>query len=592
MEDAAHSIGFGVLAGGALLLGASLIAVLLFRRLGLGAVLGYLAAGVAVGPHGFGVAGDGKTIMAFAEIGIVLLLFLVGLELSPRRLWTMRKDIFLFGPLQVVICGLVMFALIRFTMPFSWEAALVLGLPLALSSTAQVLPLLQSRGRMKTDYGEKSFSILLFQDLSIVPLLTIVAALSRVPAKEGAASGWQLAAYAILATAGLVVAGRYLLTPLLRLIGKISERELFITAGLFAVCASAALMQMIGLSAALGSFVAGVMLAESPYRHELEADIDPFRSLLLGLFFLSVGMLLDLNVIAEQPVLILGLALALVALKTGVIFALGRVFGLANRASIVMALLLSQGGEFAFVLFTAAQQALLIEPEAASLFGAVVTISMATTPFLMILAGKLAQRPAAKEVTLDGPEKANQAQVIVVGHGRFGQSVAQIMQAAELSVTLIDIKPEQIDLSQEFGRKVFYGDGTKLHLLQRAGAHDASAILFCMDDRELTAEDLSAIRQSFPDTKILVRAFDRRQMLKLMPDASLVPVRELFESSVQLAELALRSINVDPQTAQNAVTEFRKRDSERLNLQFESGNWRAGAEESFGGEMSRAFPQE
>ena len=285
------------------MLGAALFAVLLFRRLGLGAVLGYLVAGIAIGPDGLGLVGGGATLMGLTEVGIVLLLFLVGLELSPKRLWQMRRDILLFGPLQVAICGLAMYGVILATMPFSWQAALVLALPLGLSSTAQVLPLLQSRGRMKTDYGEKTFSILLFQDLSIVPLLTIVAALSRAPQQEGAASGWTLAIYALLAIAGLVLAGRYLLSPLLRLVGKVSERELFIVTGLFAVCASAAVMQAIGLSAALGAFVAGVMLAESPYRHELEADIDPFRSILLGLFFLSVGMLLDLDVIAQQPLL-------------------------------------------------------------------------------------------------------------------------------------------------------------------------------------------------------------------------------------------------------------------------------------------------
>ncbi|MFN5822773.1 MAG: cation:proton antiporter, partial [Sphingomonadales bacterium] len=250
-----------LLTGAALLLGAALVAVLLFRKLGLGAVLGYLVAGIVIGPDGLGLSGDPETILGFAEVGIILLLFLVGLELSPSRLWLMRRDILLFGPLQVALCGLAMFAIISFVLPFSWQAALVLGLPLGLSSTAQVLPLLQSRGRLKTDYGEKSFAILLFQDISIVPLLTIVAALSRAPAAEGAPSGFLLAIYAVLAIAGLILAGRYILSPLLRLVGRVSERELFIVTGLFAVCASAALMQSIGVSAALGAFVAGVMLA-------------------------------------------------------------------------------------------------------------------------------------------------------------------------------------------------------------------------------------------------------------------------------------------------------------------------------------------
>ncbi len=458
----------------------------------------------------------------------------------------------------------------------------MLGLPLALSSTAQVLPLLQSRGRLKTDYGEKSFAILLFQDISIVPLLTIVAALSRAPAPAGAPSGFLLAVYAVLAIVGLILAGRYILSPLLRLVGRVSERELFIVTGLFAVCASAALMQSIGVSAALGAFVAGVMLAESPYRHELEADIDPFRSILLGLFFLAVGMMLDLDVIRQQPLLIIGLAVTLVLVKTAMMFGLGRLFGLNSSAALIMALLLSQGGEFGFVLFAASQSALLIEPEAASLFGAVVTLSMATTPFLMIFAGRLAARRRTGDVSLEDPAAAEQAHVIIVGHGRFGQTVGQIVQAAGLSITLVDIKPEQIDLSGEFGRKVFYGDGTRIDLLRRAGADEACAILFCMDDRDLDADSLMPVRETFPNAKLFVRAFDRRQMIELMPIDDLNIVREVFESSAYMAESALTALAVAPELREQALSEFRRRDLARLEAQFKTGNLRAGARHSFG----------
>jgi glutathione-regulated potassium-efflux system protein KefB len=583
MSDAAHSLTSSIFSGGVILLGAALVAVLLFRKLGLGAVLGYLVAGIIIGPDGLGLAGDAKTILSFSEIGIVLLLFLVGLELSPRRLWQLRRDIFVLGPLQVVLCGLAMFLVIGVAMPqFSTAAALVLGLPLALSSTAQVMPILQSRGRMKTDYGEKSFSILLFQDLSIVPLLTIVAALSRVPPKPGAATGWMLAVYAILAVAVLVLAGRYLLTPLLRLIGKISERELFIVAGLFAVCGSAALMEMIGLSAALGSFVAGVMLAESPYRHELEADIDPFRSILLGLFFLAVGMMLDTSVIIAQPWIVIGLAFALVSVKVLVIFGLGRLFGLRTLPSFIMALLLSQGGEFGFVLFTAAQQAMLIEAPASSLFGAVVTLSMATTPFLMILANYLAAKRVHSGAGLDDPELADNASVIVVGHGRFGQQVSQIMNAAQRSVTLIDIKPEQIDVSGEFGRKVFYGDGTRIDLLRRAGADKACAIFFCIDGQELTAESLIPVRQTFPHVKVFVRAFDRAHAVKLMDDADIHIVREVYDASIALAQAGLMALGDDRDSIDSIITEFRRRDALRLQMQHETGNMHAGMELTFG----------
>ncbi len=578
-----------LLTSAALLLGAALVAVLLFRKLGLGAVLGYLVAGIVIGPDGLGLSGDPETILGFAEVGIILLLFLVGLELSPSRLWLMRRDILLFGPLQVALCGLAMFAIISFVLPFSWQAALVLGLPLGLSSTAQVLPLLQSRGRLKTDYGEKSFAILLFQDISIVPLLTIVAALSRAPAAEGAPSGFLLAIYAVLAIAGLILAGRYILSPLLRLVGRVSERELFIVTGLFAVCASAALMQSIGVSAALGAFVAGVMLADSPYRHELEADIDPFRSILLGLFFLAVGMMLDLDVIVAEPLLIVGLAATLVAVKTAIIFGLGRLFGLGNRPSIVMALLLSQGGEFGFVLFAASQGALLVEPEAASLFGAIITLSMATTPFLMILAQRLARERYESNVVLVDPAAAPPSNVIVVGQGRFGQTVTQIMQAGGHQVTMIDIKPQQIERSQIFGRQVFYGDGTRIDLLERAGAAEACAIFFCIDDRELDAETLEPLRHHFPKARIFVRAYDRRQALALMPDGGLRVTREVFESSISMAQQALLELGASDSAVMQAVDEFRRRDGTRLAEQFASGNMHAGAQHSFGGDDSDDF---
>jgi len=590
MEAASHNLVADVMLGGVVLLGAALLAVLIFRRLGLGAVLGYLVAGIAIGPDGLALIDRPETILAYSEIGIILLLFLVGLELSPSRLWLLRRDILLFGPVQVTLCGLAMFAVIHFAMPrFSWEAALVLGLPLGLSSTAQVLPLLQSRGRLKTGYGEKSLSILLFQDMSIVPLLTIVAALSRAPAEEGAIGGWRLVVYAVLAIIALVLAGRYLLSPLLRLVGKISERELFIVTGLFTVCVSAAVMQAIGVSPALGAFIAGVMLAESPYRHELEADIDPFRSILLGLFFLAVGMLLDVDVILAQPFFVAGLALALIAIKVAVIFALGRLFGLKTKASIIMAMLLSQGGEFAFVLFAAAQQALLIEPEAASFFGAVVTLSMASTPFLMIIAGKLARRDTSPDVQLDDPELASQSNIIIVGHGRFGQQVSQIMHAAERSVTLIDIDPETIDTSNEFGSKVFYGDGTRVDLLQRAGGEDADAIFFCIDDRHLTAESLIPVCETFPRTKLFVRAYDRQQVLSLMENSNIHIMREVFESSVAMAVDALKFFGTEKETVRQIVTEFRRRDRARLKAQFKSGDLHAGSRHSFGIDESDDF---
>lgn len=572
-----------LLLGGFVMLGAALVMVLLFRRFGIGAVLGYLIAGILIGPQGLELISNAETILEFSEIGIILLLFIVGLELAPARLMRLRQAIFGLGLSQVVLCGIALFLLIMATTNFTLAAAIALGLPLALSSTAQVLPMLQSSGRLNTPTGEKAFSILLFQDLSLIPLLTIVAALSRAPQEAGAQSGWLTAIYGILAIGGLILAGKYLLQPLLKLIGRIAERELFIVAGLVAVFGGAALMEFIGLSPALGAFLAGVMLANSPYRHELEADIDPFRSLLLGFFFLAVGMMLDLNVIWENTAFVFGAAIALVAVKITIIFCLGKLFGMPTLPALAMGMLLSQGGEFGFVLFAEAEKAMLIEPEASSLFGAVITISMAMTPFLMLLAERFNDGNGSSNADLEDPEAAGRASVIIVGQGRFGQTVSQMLLGAKVPLTLIDIKPDQIDTHQRFGVKVFYGDGTRVDLLRRAGADEAEAIVFCMDDPDFGPEKVKAITQSFPSTKLLVRVYDRRQLIELKGLGVVGMKRELFESAIHLARQTLYAIDVDDSLIGEIDEEFRQRDCDRLEEQIKSnGDMFAGVEHRFG----------
>lgn len=335
--------GASLLRDGVVLLGFGLIFVLIFRRFGLGATLGYLVAGAVVGPQLLGLVGGAESKMGIAELGITLLLFIVGLELNPSRLWRMKQEIFGLGTLQVVLCGLAISAVVWVGTRSSVAATLALGLPLALSSTAQVLPMLQSAGRMRTPFGERAFSILLFQDLSIVPLITIIAVMSRNPADADGPPGWLLFIYTLIAIAGLILAGRFLLRPLFRTIGNMGEREMFVFAGLFTVIASAAVMESLGLSTALGAFVAGVMLADSPYRHELEADVEPFRSILLGLFFLTIGMLLDLHAIAERPLFVAGMALALIATKAAIIMGIGLLFKMRWREALALGLLLSQG---------------------------------------------------------------------------------------------------------------------------------------------------------------------------------------------------------------------------------------------------------
>jgi len=568
-----------------ILLGFALIFVLLFRRLGLGATLGFLIAGIVTGPQVLGLVAGAESKLHFAELGIVLLLFLVGLELSLSRLWRMRHDIFGFGMLQVILCGIAISGLVWLATGSSLAAALALGLPLGLSSTAQVLPLLQSAGRLRTPFGERAFSILLFQDLSIVPLITIIAAMSRNPADAGGPPGWLLGVYTIGAIVGLVLAGRFILRPLFRLIGNLGEREMFIFAALFTVIASAALMEVLGLSTALGAFIAGVMLADTPYRHEIEADVEPFRSILLGLFFLAVGMMLDLSAIAERPLFVVGMALALIAIKAGIIMGLAMAFKMAWRPALGLGLLLSQGGEFGFVLFAQAQGAMLIEPEAASLFGAIVTLSMATTPFLMMATRRFRAEPVAREEEREGPS-ADGANALIVGYGRFGQTVGQMLLAQGIQVTLIDTDIEMIDVAGSFGAKVYYGDGTRLDMLRQAGAGDAELILFCLDGDQIEPELVEAVHEAFPKAAIFIRAYDRRAFLKLRGAPIAGIVREVLESAVKMARLAMQSAGVDVEEIARTEELYRCRDRERLKAQIESGdlrikvNWNAGAPET------------
>lgn len=569
MADAAHTL----LRDGAILLGASLGLVLAFRRMGLGATLGYLVAGALVGPQVLGLVGDAEVKLGIAELGITLLLFIVGLEVNPARLWAMRRDIFGFGLLQVILCGLVLAAGLTALVGFSWQAALALGLPLALSSTAQVLPMLQSSGRLKTPFGERAFSTLLFQDISIIPMITLVAALSRNPADAAGTPGWLVAVQTLVAIAALIAAGRYIVRPVFRQISNMGENEMFVVAALFTVLAAAAVMQMIGVSPALGAFVAGVMLADSPYRHELEADVEPFRSILLGLFFLSVGMLLDLGAIAERPLFVLGIAIALIVTKAAVIFGLARLFGMAWRPALALGLLLSQGGEFGFVLFAQASTAQLIDPAAESLFGAVVTLSMVTTPFLMMLTRRFrAPAPASGTETREGPS-ADGANAIIVGFGRFGQTVAQVLIAAKVPVTLIDSDIEMIDAAERFGSKVYFGDGTRIDLLRQAGAGEAELILFCQDGEEgMDPAIVAAVHEAFPQAAILVRAYDRRAVIRLAQAPHDGVVREVLESAVRLAGMALDRIEVSREEINRAVDKFRSHDEQRLAIQSETGS--------------------
>ncbi|WP_353199396.1 monovalent cation:proton antiporter-2 (CPA2) family protein [Sandarakinorhabdus sp.] len=561
-------------------LAASVLLVPLFIRFRLGAVLGYLAAGILIGPSLLGLVGNAEQTLHFAEFGIVLLLFVIGLELQLARLWALRSDIFGLGLAQVLLCGLAITGLLLVTTSLTWEAALVVGLPLGLSSTALVMQLLNERQLAATPFGERSFAMLLFQDLAIVPLLTIVAALSRAP-RIDPEPGWLVAVKTLGALAFLVAVGRWVLPRLFRIIGTLGAREAFVAAALLSVLGSALLMASLGLSMALGAFVAGVMLAESPYRHALEADIEPFRGLMLGLFFIAIGMSLDLAVVAANWSLIAALVVGVLALKTAVIAGLARSFGTGWRQALKMGVLLAQGGEFGFVLFAEAERGLLISHSAAQLFGAVVTCSMALTPLLFRLAG---QAFAVKDDpgSRDGPESAGTADhgghVVLVGSGRVGQVIAQMLRARGVDITAIDLDAELIDVSSRFGNKVFWGDGTRLDILRTAGVDRASALVFAIDGAWDPKLVLEPIRAQWPDLPIIARAFDRMHTIALRQAGVEHVTRETLESAVAMGRDVLANIGTPATQIDTIETEYRRRDAERLDLQLISGDMMSGAD--------------
>lgn len=569
-----HSGEIGFLRDALILMGFALAFVLLFRRAGLGATLGYLVAGVVVGPQVLGLVGGAEDKVDFAELGIVMLLFVVGLELAPQRLWRLKREILGLGFLQVSLCGVALIGVTALAISYPIATAVALGLPLALSSTAQVLPMLQSAGRLKTAFGERAFSILLFQDLSIIPLITLVAVLGREPGGADTVPAWQMALLAVAAIVGLIAAGRFLLRPLFRLIGRLGEREMFVVAALFTVLSAAAVMELLGLSAALGAFIAGLMLADTPYRHELEVDVEPFRSILLGLFFLAVGMMLDLRAIAENPLFVIAMAAGLIVVKTSVIFGLGLLFGMSWRAALALGLLLSQGGEFGFVLFTQGLEAQLVTAETVSLFGAVITLSMAATPVLMAVTRRLRREREGAE-TREGPRKDG-ASALVIGYGRFGQTVAQMLILSDIRVTLIDRDTELIDLAGDFGAKVYFGDGTRIDLLRQAGAREADILLFCLDGQQFDEKALASIAEAFPKPAIFLRAYDRRTLIELRDAKVDFTIREVFESAVTMARAALEELGDSIEEIDHAEDHYRRNDAERLELQKGEGDLRAG----------------
>jgi glutathione-regulated potassium-efflux system protein KefB len=581
------------LVNAAVYLGAAAIAVPIFTRAKLGAILGYLAAGILIGPYALGLISGSSTesVRSFAEFGVVLLLFVIGLELRPSRLWAMRREIFGLGLSQLLLSGALLGVSVGLLLGLSWKAAVIIGPALALSSTAFAVQVFKERGELNTPKGETAFSILLFQDLAIVPLLALVALLAGNQEAASTQPGWLKALIMIAAVGGVIIAGRYLLTPLFRLIAQSGAREALAAAALLIVVGTAALMNYIGLSMALGAFLAGVMLAESEFRHQLEADIEPFRGLLLGLFFIAIGMGLDLSVVKNQALLLLALVAIFCSVKFVSIFAVLRFFKTARNAALGIAAAIAQGGEFGFVLFGQALAAKLIDAQTASLLTAAVTISMALTPLLVMLMDRLTcDKGEAPDITGAEVENAEHGSVIVAGFGRMGQVVAQMCRARGIKVTCIDSKSSQIELSRRFGAQVYYGDGRRADVLRAAGAGDARLLVFCQDGTSVSQENIDAIRMEFPTLTILARAYDRRHALALMKADVDFIVRETFESGVTLGKETLRRLDVPDEIVTAIEDEFRKRDAERLALQSASGDLQAGRDLIFKTEEPFAPP--
>jgi len=561
-------------------LAAAAVFVPIFTRLKLGAVLGYLVGGIVIGPSVLGLIGEPEVVLTFAEFGVVLLLFVVGLELNPARLWALRRDIFGLGTLQVLVCGFALAAALLLLTAFTWQAALVVGLALALSSTALDVQILKDQAKINTPLGERIISVHLLQDIAIVPLLLVTTALSRVPSTD-TRDGWELILVTMAAIGGLVVAGRFLLNPLFRVIAMTGAREVFVVGALLTVLGASFLMASLGLSMAMGAFIAGVMLADSPYRHEVEADIEPFRGLLLGLFFLAVGMTLDLRVVLENPGRILLFVAILMGLKFAIIAVLARLFGSPWRDAGLIGVHLSQGGEFAFIVLAAATAGLLILPQAASIFTAVVTLSMALTLPALAIYHRFFLHDAEKlGGEQEGPEKAGPGSVIVLGYGRFGQIVTQLLHARGVEVVLIDTKPDQIEQSKAFGWKVYYGDGYRPDVLRAAGAQEAK-MLIVTTGGAWDPHRLDAVRAAFPHLKIVVRAHDRVHYMRLVAADIDLAVRELFHSALEVGRLALAELGTPPATIEALTEEYVRRDSERLALQVASGDVMAGRDRIF-----------
>jgi glutathione-regulated potassium-efflux system protein KefB len=555
------------------LLGAGVVAVPIFRRLKLGSVLGYLAAGLAIGPYGLGLFSDAQAILHIAELGVVMFLFVIGLEMRPSHLWDLRREIFGLGVAQVAVCGALLTG-VGLLAGFPLVVALLAAMGFVLSSTAIVVQILEERGDTSTPRGQRIVSILLLEDLAIVPLLALVAFLSPSGSHDGVR--WGDIAIGIGSIAALLIAGIWLLSPLFRVLAASRAREVMTAAALLVVLGAALLMQLGGLSMAMGAFLAGVLLSESNFRHQLEADIEPFRGILLGLFFLSVGMSLDLSIFAKEWRFILMGVAVLMLVKGAGVYVTARLICAKHPESLYRAVLLAQGGEFAFVLYSAAATAGIFDAQVNATLTAMVIVSMAVTPLgVLALRWLLPQ----DEQSMEGVEHADglEASVLIIGFGRFGQVVSQSLLARGIDVAIIDSDTEMIRSAADFGFKIYYGDGTRLDVLRASGADKAKAIAVCVDDRAAADKIVELAKAEFSHARLLVRSYDRGHALKLMGIGVDYQIRETFESAMAFGETALKALGVPANEAADIAADIRRRDAERFELEM-TGGISAGAD--------------
>ena len=562
-----------------MLLGAAVVAVPLFKRIGLGSVLGYLAAGLAIGPFGLGWFSDPQTIVHTAELGVVMFLFVIGLEMQPSHLWALRRAIFGLGSLQVLVCG-AMLTLVGVVFGFSWTVAFISAMGFVLTSTAIVMQLLGERGDIATPRGQRIVSILLFEDLLIVPLLAVVAFLSPDAAAEvagpsAAASRWLSVGIAAGSVALLVAVGVWLLNPMFRVLANAHAREVMTAAALLVVLGAALLMQLGGLSMAMGAFLAGVLLSESTFRHQLEADIEPFRGLLLGLFFLGVGMSLDLSAVARHWALILAGVLALMVVKALCIYVVARLTHSPHADALDRAVLMAQGGEFAFVLIAASLAGRVIDPVVNANMTAIVVLSMALTPLAVLALQRWAPRAGPSAEGAPVPDHEAGA-VLIIGFGRVGQIASQNLLLLGAEITIIDADPQLAREAEHFGFKVYYGDGTRLDILHAAGAEDAKVILVCVDEASAATLIVEQCKHAFPQARVIARSFDRGHAAELVKAGADVQVRETFESAMVMGREALLALGTEPMAVDALVADMRRRDAERFQLELDGGGLVAG----------------